>query len=352
MRQTWASILLVTSGAVLAAAPVELPGLTPTRVSLSDRPMRASELAAALSASGAGATVTATPELAARSLAGSGVEVPFWQALETAADRLDARLVLLDGGRQVRLEPLGSRPREISTVAGPFRVVPRRVTATGFLDGSPPLYHIELEVHWEPRLPVYRIDTGPLITRATDDRGNALTADRSTTRQYPGAAPRAELTVRLGGLSRQARSVAELVGAFRVTAAERLLAVRFDQPGGKVPQTITAGQIAVTLRSFERAGPFWEAEAELLYPPGHPIFESFEEQRWLRDSRLRLIGPDGRPVEADSDDATVAGRRAVLTARFKTVADPTRAGWGLVCETPSPLIDTTVRFGLKNIPLP
>lgn len=351
MRRVFA-ILLLTTSAIPAASPADPPLFAPTRVGLPDQPMRASELVAALSASAAGATVTAAPELAARPVAAQKAEIPFWQALDIAADRLDARLVLLEGGRQVRLEPLGSRPREISVVIGPFRVVPRRVTATGFLDGSPPLYHIDLEVHWEPRLPVYRIDTRPVITRASDDRGNALTADRSTTWQYPGMAPRAELTVRLGGLSRQSRSVAELVGEFRLTAAERLLAVRFDQPGGKTPRTITAGQVGIMLRSFERAGAFWEAEVELLYPPGHPVFESFEEQRWLRDSRLRLIGPDGRPVEADSDDATVAGRRAVLTARFKTAADPTRAGWSLVCETPSPLVDTTVRFGLKDIPLP
>lgn len=277
---------------------------------------------------------------------------PFWDALETLAEQTKARIAPRDGGRQVLLEPLGSRPRERSAVSGPFRVVARKITAVSFLDGGPATYELELEVHWEPRLPVFRIDSQPRITRAEDDRGNALVTGPPSTWQYPGTAPRADLSVKLGGLSRAAASVGVLAGEFRVTAAERLLTVRFPRLGGKFPLTVSEDRVTVALRSFEKVGTAWEAEVELLYPEGQPLFESFEEQRWLRDTRLRLVGPDGRTIEPDGEDATASGRRVTATYRFKTEANPTAQGWSLVCETPSPLVEAKVHFQLTNVPLP
>ena len=39
---------------------------------------------------------------------------------------------------------------------------------------------------------------------------------------------------------------------------------------------------------FDETTKTWDVELELIYPPRRPVFESFEEHKWLRDNRLQL----------------------------------------------------------------
>ena len=337
--------------AAVAAQPAE-PTVAPTAVSVA-KDATLADAAAALTKSPAGAAVRVdAPDLAAAKV-GAGVEqVPFWDALEAAADQTKTRLTLRDGGRTV---VLASRPgpREISTVSGAFRIVPRSVTGRLMLDSGTASHEVDLDVHWEPRVRVYRIDSAPQITKAVDDRGTALTASAAGSRHHPSGAV-TDLKVRLTGLTRDSKQLASLGGEFRATSAERLLSVPFKNLTAKYPIAQKVDGVSVVLRSFEKVGGFWEAHLELTYPEGHPTFESFEEQKWLRDNRLRLIDPTAAVFEPDNDDVTAAGRNVAATYRFKLLAaaNPLQPGWTLVCDTPGPLAEVKVPFVLKNIPLP
>jgi hypothetical protein len=146
--------------------------------------------------------------------------------------------------------------------------------------------------------------------------------------------------------------VATLAGEFRAVAAEKVLAIPFGDLGGKFPSEQSAGGVKATLRSFEKDGDTWHAELALEYPANHPTFESFEEQKWLRDTRLRLVSPAARPLDPDSEEVTASGRFVTAIYRFKTGGDPRGKGWSLVCHTPGPLAEVTVPFTLKNLPIP
>ena len=113
-----------------------------------------------------------------------------------------------------------------------------------------------------------------------------------------------------------------------------------------------SGGVKVTLRAFEKDGETWNAELALEYAAGHPQFESYEEQKWLRDTRVRLVSPQGKPLDPDSEEVVASGRFVTATYRFKTAADPRGKGWSLVCDTPGPLTEVTVPFTLKNIAIP
>jgi hypothetical protein len=345
--------LLALIVCVAVAAQPAAPTIKPTIVSIAKDATLAGA-AAELSESPAGAAVRVeAPDLAKAKLAAGVERVPFWNALEAVADQTKSRLVLRDGGRTVVLAPRPG-PREVSAVSGAFRIVPRVVTGRLLLDQGTAFHEIDLDVHWEPRVRVYRIDSTPRVTKAEDDRGTALTAEAAGSRHYP-TGSLTDQRVRVTGLTRESKQIATLAGEFRATAAEKLLAVPFKNLTAKYPIVQKEDGVSVVLRSFEKVGGLWEAHLELTYPEGHPAFESFEEQKWLRDTRLRLIDPKAAVFEPDNDDVNAAGPRVSAVYRFKLLAaaDPLQQkGWSLVCDTPAPLSEVKVPFVLKNIPLP
>lgn len=283
---------------------------------------------------------------------------PFWAALEEVARRTNTRIDHRDGGRVIVLERKEKGDNPVSSVAGPFRTVARMVTAKKYLDIGTTFYDVELELQWEPRFPVFRLDSHPRITKAADDRGTALEARAGTANNAVTGYTHSG-SVRLTGLTRESRTIRTLAGSFTVTAAESMLAFRFPDLTAKQPSALPAKQgVTATLKRFERDEKTWEAEIELLYPEGMPAFESFEAASWLTQNRLRLVSPDGSKVFAPDDyEIPQAGRRVVAVYRFKEdaakgLANPNAKGWSLVYETPSPLVEFRVPFELTDIPLP
>jgi hypothetical protein len=288
---------------------------------------------------------------------------PFWLALGDIADRSGTRIVLRDEGRKVSLEPRG-KSKEVWAVTGPFRTVARGVSVRSNLEIGQTVYEVQLDAHWEPRFPVYRIDSQPSITKATDDRGTALTAPVVKARSQPHGAHQS-IPVRLEGLTRASRKITWLEGEYTVTAAPEMLPFKFDlstklPAAGELPAAVAArlkGQVTAALAkwSFDRDTKTWEARIELTYPDNLPVFESFES--WLGENRLRLIGPGGNPIAPDGYNVPSSGRRVVATYSFKEestkgLTNPPGKGWTLVYETPAPLVEFKVPFVLENIPLP
>jgi hypothetical protein len=347
MRTAFTLLLFASVG--IAGQP-DAPTVKPTGFSFKKEAAALGEVALELSKSPAGVAVNVDPRALKAKCTGGFENTPFWEALETAADQTKTRLAIRESGRAVVLEPR-LKNREISAISGPFRIVPRNVIGKLSLDDGSVSHEVQLDVHWEPRMPVYRIDNYPSITKAEDDRGTSLVPRPASARHYPTGAI-TDMTVQLTGLTRDSKRIGTLSGEFRATVAAKLLAVRFADLGGKFPITQTEDGVKLTLKSFEKTNNTWDAELLLEYPTNHPSFESFEEQKWLRDNRLTLIGPGAKPLEADSEDVNAGGRFVSATYRFKVAGNPVTKGWSLVCETPGPLMEVKVPFTLKNIPIP
>jgi hypothetical protein len=278
--------------------------------------------------------------------------VPFWAALERAAAATNTRIALRDEGRQVALEPRGSS-LEVSSASGAFRTVARQVTSRLNLETGLATYDIALEAHWEPRIPVFRVDAVPTVTRAADDRGTKLTTPPASGRSSPTGATH-PLPVRLTGLTRDSKKVAALAGHYTVIAADKMLAFTFDNLSAKLPVSLPPQDgVTATLKRIEKDDQTWEFEVELKYPPGGPQFESFEADAWLSGNVIRLVPPDRSKAFRTTD---YEPRGNVLIYRFKEDAakgltNPTGKGWRVVYETPAPLVEFRVPFELKDIPL-
>ena len=277
--------------------------------------------------------------------------MPFWDALEMAASATGQRIVLRDSGRRIALEPRGAS-LEVSSVSGAFRTVARQVTARLNLETGQTVYDVNLDAHWEPRFPVFRVDAVPTITRATDDRGTKLTTTATKSRSAPIGATHA-LPVRLHGLTRDSRKINVLAGHYTVVAADRMLAFRFENLTAKLPVSLPPKDgVTAILNRVEKDEKTWEVEVELKYPPGGPTFESFEADAWLSENRMALVSPDQKTFRPDDYEA----RGNVLIYRFKEDAakglvNIAGKGWAVVYETPAPLKEFAVPFELKDIPL-
>lgn len=281
---------------------------------------------------------------------------PFWFALEMIADQTGHRVALHDAGRKVALEPRG-KSREVSDVYGPFRVVARQVVGRYLLDQGVSFHDVHLDVHWEPRFPVFRIDSHPRIAKAADDRGTVLKAQPPGTRSQPTGALHAT-TTRLDGLTREARRIAVLQGQFAVTASEQMLTFKFDDLSkGKTAVALPAREkVAAVLKRVEKDETTWEFEVGLTYPPGLPTFESFES--WTTENRARLVAPGGaKTFTTDNFEIYTAGSKVTAVYRFTQDAkaglvNPAAKGWVLEYDAPSPPLEITVPFELTDIPLP
>jgi len=280
-------------------------------------------------------------------------KVPFWSALEAIAANSGSRIVTSKQGKQIAFAKKEAENR--SSIDGAFRFVPKNVSARTDLERGRTYYDLTLDIQWEPRFPVFRIDSQPKIRTATDDKGTALTSPAISAKS-PTTGSAHTTTIRIDGLTRNARTIARLEGEFIVTASPKMLAFEFDDLQAKLPIVKERDGVKVTLKSFAKIEDRWDVELHLEYPASHPEFESFES--WATGNAIRLIAPNaGNSYAEDNYDITGSGRSVVAAYRFKDATigqrDPTKAkGWKIVYETPAPLIEFPIRFDCKDIPLP
>lgn len=301
--------------------------------------------------------LTGTPISVPADAAGRACPAPkdasFWDALDRLAAAADLRVSLRDAGRAVELLPKGNS-REVVSTAGAFRVVAKQVTGRSLLAEGLTVYDVQLDLHWERRYHVFRVDSYPHVTRAVDDRGVALQPQSAGAKTQPAGALHSA-SVKLGGVTREAKRVGVLAGYFTVTASEKLLDFRFDAAGKKSAPVVKEGVTAV-LTGWSKDGDVWAAELDLLYPPTLPEFESFEAAAFTSANEARLVGPGGKSFAPDSRAVGVVGRRVTATYYFKAdgVAGPAAvgAGWAVTLDAASTPVEFRVPFELRDIALP
>ena len=210
---------------------------------------------------------------------------------------------------------------------GPFRLTVTGVTCRHVFAAGPPVCEVALELGWEPRLAVVRVADGVGKTAVAGPR-LALVARRP-------AVPRSQATFHMEQL-------------YTITAAEQTLS--FTVPDLAAPKPQTRAGVTLTPRPPRRLDDLLELRLDLLYPVGHPEFESFET--WTADNRCRLVRRDGRTLEPVNSDEDARGRGVTLGYRFRATAVGDLAGWTLHYDTPGPLREYPVRFTLRDIPLP
>jgi len=262
-------------------------------------------------------------------------KLPFWNAVEQLAAETGHRVLPGKKGREVRLvRAVGLQVKP--SIDGPFRVAVRQVIARGDFESGTIAYDVVLDIHWEPRFTVFRIDSEPTITALTDDANSILTFTSAKTK-VPLSDPLYTTAIRVQGVPRKATKLTTLSGSFVVTAADRMLPFTLNLE--QLPAKAERDGVIVEVPRAEMVDDRFEVAVELTYPPTHPVFESFES--WVTENRAELGSAKPIDYEVRSE-----GRRVSAVYRFKA------PGKQLQYTTPAPLLEYAVRFELKDIPLP
>lgn len=274
---------------------------------------------------------------------------PVWAALEEVARKVNARITLAQQGRRVNLAPRGDLTPTPAFVDGAFRVAVRSVVSRLDFDAGTRIAEVTLDLHWEPRLTVFRVDAQPVIETVTDDRGTKYAVAPVSARVPPTGAMHTT-TIRVPNVPRSATKLANLAGTFTVTATDHYLSLRFSELPAGQPATQERDGVRATVHPPRKLDDVIELRVVLDYPELHPAFESFES--WTAGNRLRLVSPGGKVVEPTDYANQEAGRRAVCEYRFPASVVGDLKGWSLTYDTPAPLREFPVRFALVDIPLP
>lgn len=276
--------------------------------------------------------------------------IPFWSVLDQTAVKTGSKIVLGDHGRHVTLAKRTGPPQPSST-DGPFRVAVRQVNPRIDFDTGRTFVDMTLDIHWEPRFPVFRLDAQPILTSLSADVG--VPTARTVKAKTNPTGSLYSTAVRIEGVPRSATKLTRVAGRFIVTASPTMLPFVFDSLAGPFPAVGkpppgTTLRLSAVLKRFEPVGDMWEAEVVVTYPKG-PEFETFET--WVTENRARLVSPGGQPIASADHEHDAAGGRVSGVYRFK-VPPGDRKGWSLVYETPAPLVEFPVTFDLRDVPLP
>jgi hypothetical protein len=282
-------------------------------------------------------------------------DAPFWSALERLAHAANHRLEV--GGQGARIALINEPYQPVPThVDGPFRFSARGTVSKLAFDTNQGGTEITIDVAWEPRFKAFHAEVPAKAWAAFEADGKPLAtaADGSGKMEVTGTG--LELTARLSGVPRTVPKVGRLDGVLVLVGTGQLLQFMFavESPGDGIAQR--QAEVAATLKTFRKAGPFWTATVDFAYPPGGPEFETF--QSYLRDNEVWLLRADGTKFPAAGFELGVErGGRTTVTYRFKENEKdgPVLSNlkdWKLVVRTPGRISEVRVPFTLRDIRLP
>jgi hypothetical protein len=283
---------------------------------------------------------------------------PFWEAVDSIARQANASLSLYSPAG-VALSGSPFRPAPVH-YGGVFRFAAKRVGAERDLESGLHLCNLALEVAWEPRFrPFYLEVTDVLVEFAPDAKGNRLRV------QQPGKGyesvvgrPAHEVELRVRAPERSSPAVALFQGKAKVVGPNKMLTFRFPrlkpvrQPGEAINETQEG--VRVSLRKVIADEERWTFEVGLDYPPGGPAFES--HQSWLGNNLIALERGKQRLTPRANDQRTLLltdqpPHRAVIQYYFTPPEKTRLADWALVYQTPGRIVEASVPFEFRDLPL-
>ena len=282
-------------------------------------------------------------------------KVSFWPALDKFCTLAgcgystygsDGGIALIDGRRHA--------PHV--SYHGITRTSVKRVHVASDLETGTGACVIHLDVAWEPRYQPFYLGVGP-VTAVYESRGvgKELKVQAPGRGQLPVAGRAAsEIEIHLPAPPRSAPAIASLEGAFKFLGPSKMLTFRF--PGIKEDAMLEQEEISVRLNKVKEGPDRWLMEVQIDNPEGTPVFESY--QTWLENNRIFLVKGEGdnTPTWLPEPNETVlleTNRKAVIRYAFTAPKGKGKpADWTLVYRTPGRIVELTVPYSFKNVPLP
>jgi len=283
-------------------------------------------------------------------------KVPFWQALDRVLDQ--AKLTVYGfpdrPGVAVVNRDNTQVPRLNGAVAyaGPFRIEAVNLTSQRSLSfPSTSRLQVGLDMTWEPRLNPIAISVPLLDVTASLDDGKALeiaSLGDQGVELGPGSYT-TEIHLPFELPPRSAKSISNLQSEFGALVPGRMEAFRFtDLKAGK-REAQRRAKATVTLDSLRKNNDLWEARVILGFDEAAGALESY--RGWVFNNPCYLVDANGQKVEPDLTETVRQTENEVgIAYYFEAPAD--LAGYQLVYETPTVIMQLELKFTLKNLDLP
>ncbi len=297
--------------------------------------------------------------------------VSFWPALESIARAAGCGISLYQHDGAVALVNAPHRPMPLSH-SGIFRFAVKRLAVSRDEETGTSACTVLIEVAWEPRFVPLYLTTGPIRAAFSPDaagqelraklegRGRDLVAGRTAF----------DLEVRLPAPKRSAATLAHFQGELKFLGPSKMLTFVFSplktiaKNNRQEHLEQTQDGVKVRISEVKTKSTLWSVAVEIDNPQG-PVFESFQASTWLRNNRITLEKGTGtnrqtwpRRIEDETELESPAppfATRAVVQYFFKVRPDTnpgTPADWSLTYRTPGRLVELTVPFTFKDLPLP
>ncbi len=268
-------------------------------------------------------------------------------------------------GRDGRIVLLKRQGNETAPAgyAGPFRVLLKRTAASRDLETGAHTCTVSLEVAWEPSLQPFLVETHPRDLVLHDNAGHDIPVPAAGSSPAPvDGRISVGFDLSLPALPRSSARIGLLRGKLLVVGPSKMLPFTFDTldrldkagPNGPERRQTREGVVCKITR-IVLAKDRWSVQVTLEYPPGEAKLESF--QSWVvnnemfletRDQSRRL--PSSAYVVENSSP-----QRAVLTYHFLDKDKRLRGrpeDWTVVYTTPASIVEMTIPFSFKDVPLP
>ena len=333
------------------AAEPQLITIAPLQISYKSTQQPTSQVLAGV-AKLSGVTLSVSGEVAERPINVNFQGVPFWEALEEIAKQSGSRIVPTKSGKALTLVPLGKDiPVPPSAIDGAFRIVLKQIIAKQDFESGKTSYELRLDAMWEPRFPVFYMETEPTIVSILGAKAGTPAGGRAPTTGYTHP-----LVVRLSEIPRSTTHIEKIELKLHAIAADKMLLFTFDTIESDKPISKKQDDVTVKLKPIQRTGTRTDVKLELEYPASQPALESFEQFTW--NNQLRLLQPEKLTAHRPKDYQLLENANKVNATYYYEAPNANKdifanlKGWKLVYETPSPLKNVELNFTLKNLRLP
>lgn len=281
-------------------------------------------------------------------------KVPFWPALDQILDAAGMTVYEYAGEPGLALvnRAGGQRARyNRGTYAGAFRIEATELTARRDLrDPNGQSLRLAVEVAWEPRLQPIAITQAADAVKAVGDTGMALSSmpDGELEATINPGESSVQVPIVFSLPPRQTAKIATLQGAFDVLLPGPVEEFRFEklQAGGKGEQR-RAG-VKVIVDQVRQNNLVWEVRTRVVFDKPGQALES--HRTWVLHNEALLRSPSGETINYAGLETTRQTDNEVGVAYLFDVADI--AGHTFIYKTPAVLMNTSVPYELRDIPLP
>lgn len=285
----------------------------------------------------------------------------FWQALDTVARKVGCSISLYQRDGVISLA--GGAPSPVQpSHSGVFRSAVKRIDLSRDLEIDSHQCRLSLGFTWEPHfLPLYlEVKKYTATFAGLPGQPMVVTGNGKGWLDVHGQSALEVDNLLIPAPPRAATAISSLKGEFAVIGPQRMETLKFTNlqqaAAGTAAQQKVGKSTRVILKKLDVLDKnLWQAEIELHYPEGVPGFESYKNwtvnnKIWLQNIKNKDIKVPGR-----DEENIIHFDRAFIKYTFsegKTIQLGQPAQWHLYYRTPDRIIQVTVPFEFKNVPLP